>query len=286
MLKPIHFAFSLMLALAVAGPLSAEPDPPNPKVPEPYPGWMLVWSDEFAGPDGSAPDPAHWSCAIGGGGYGNHELETYTSRPENVVVQSGELVITCRRETLTGPDGIERGYTSARLKSEGHFDQRFGRFEARIKIPGGQGVWPAFWMLGSDHGTAGWPGCGEIDIMENVGKEPGLVHGTVHGPGYSGAHGISGSYTLPEGHAFWEDYHVYGVDWSPGRLVFEVDGKAYHTVTPDRLPKEARWVFDHPFYLLLNLAVGGDWPGPPDENTPFPQQMRVDWVRVYTKPTP
>ena len=151
----------------------------------PAPGWTLSWSDEFNGRDGSSPDPSKWVVETGGNGFGNRELEYYTSRPQNVQIKGGSLVITVAKETYTGPDRVTRSYTSARLKTKGKFDQAYGRFEARIKIPRGQGMWPAFWMLGNDFDQAGWPGCGEIDIMENIGKEPAIVHGTIHGPGYS-----------------------------------------------------------------------------------------------------
>lgn len=243
----------------------------------------MTWHDEFNGPDGSVPDPDHWTHAVGGNGFGNRELQTYTDRPENAVIESGDLVITAREEHLTGPDGIPRDYTSARLHTREHFNQRYGRFEARIKVPQGQGMWPAFWMLGANRHRDGWPQCGEIDVMENVGKEPGTVHGTVHGPGYSGARGLSAAFELPDNEAFSEGYHIFGVEWSPKKVTFDVDGQPYQTVTPKDLPQGAKWVFDHPFYLLVNLAVGGDWPGPPDETTQFPQEMRVDWVRAYKR---
>ncbi len=154
-----------------------------------------------------------------------------------------------------------------------------------MKLPFGQGIWPAFWMLGADIGTAGWPRCGEIDIMENIGKEPSVVHGTVHGPGYSGGSGISAQTALATAR-FSDDFHVFAVDWSPTLIEFFLDDKSYSQVTPARLPAGASWVFDHPFFLLLNLAVGGNWPGNPDPSTTFPQTLTVDWVRVYRTPLP
>ena len=150
--------------------------------PQLHPGWSLVWSDEFSAPDGSAPDPAKWTYDVGGKGWGNNELESYTNRKENARIEKGNLVITAQKQTYTGADGVTRDYTSARLKTQNLFTQTYGRFEARIKIPEGQGMWPAFWMLGQDIPSAGWPKCGEIDIMENIGKEPGSVHGSLHGP--------------------------------------------------------------------------------------------------------
>jgi beta-glucanase (GH16 family) len=245
--------------------------------------WKLVWSDEFNGPNGSAPDPARWTYDVGGHGFGNHELEYYTNRPENVVIQDGNLVITARKETYTGQDGVTRDYTSARLLTDKLFSHQNGRIESRIKIPEGKGMWPACWMLGENIGQVGWPECGEIDIMENVGFEPSSVHGTVHGPGYSGEHGIGATFKLPEGKKFSDDYHVFTVDWEPDSIRFSVDNQVYHTVTRASLPEGAPWVYEHPFFLLLNLAVGGDWPGPPDESTKFPQEMKVDWIRVYEK---
>ena len=244
--------------------------------------WVLAWSDDFNGENGSSPDPARWTFEIGGNGWGNQELEYYTGRPQNARIEHGHLVITARREAYTGADGVSRGYTSARLKTQGKFSITYGRIEARIKIPRGWGVWPAFWMLGSDIDQVGWPQCGEIDIMENIGREPATVHGTIHGPGYSGDKGIGAPFTLPGGR-FADRYHVFAVEWEPHQIRFYVDRKLYATRTPADLPKGAKWVYDQPFFLLLNFAVGGSWPGPPDSSTLFPQQMLVDYVRVYRR---
>ena len=236
-------------------------------------GPTLLAADEFDGPAGSAPNPDVWRYELGGGGWGNGELEVYTdSRRNSALDGDGNLVITARREA----DG---SYTSARLTSQGTYSAQYGRIEARIRIPRGQGIWPAFWMLGADLPQVGWPTCGEIDVMENIGREPAAVHGTVHGPGYSGAEGISGTATLPSG-AFADDFHVYGVDWRPGSISWTVDGATYRTVTPADLSGD-RWVFDKPFFVVLNVAVGGGWPGSPDSSTQFPQQMTVDWLRVW-----
>jgi beta-glucanase (GH16 family) len=245
--------------------------------------WTLTWSDEFNQPDGSAPDSGKWTYDIGGNGWGNNELETYTNRLQNAHIQGGALVITATAENYTGPDGITRQYTSARLLTKAKFAQKYGRFEARIKVPYGQGLWPAFWMLGDNIGQAGWPACGEIDIFENIGKEPNIVHGTVHGPGYSGSGGISASYSLPAGQRFANDFHIFAAEWEPNVVRFYVDGNLYHTVTPSSLPAGARWVYDHPFFILLNAAVGGNWPGNPDATTVFPQTMIVDYMRVYSR---
>jgi beta-glucanase (GH16 family) len=248
--------------------------------------WALAWNDEFNGPNGSPVDSSKWVLETGGDGWGNQELEYYTSRPQNSYQQDGTLVIKVREEKYTGPDGVTRNYTSARLKTQGKFSQAYGRFEARIKIPRGQGIWPAFWMLGSDVEKQGWPGCGEIDVMENIGKEPALVHGTIHGPGYSGVGGIGSAFALPGDQRFGDDFHVYTVEWEPRAIRFYVDSHLYATRTPDSLPKGTRWVYDHPFFLLLNVAVGGGWPGSPDATSAFPQTMLVDYVRVYKPATP
>jgi beta-glucanase (GH16 family) len=241
----------------------------------------LIWNDEFNGPDGSRPDPAKWVVVTNDSGYGNNELEYYTDHPANVHEQNGSLVITARREPLVGSDGQKRSYTSGRIESRGRFEFKFGRVEARIKLPKDQGIWPAFWMLGSDIDRIGWPACGEIDIMENVGFEPSRVHGSLHGPGYSGGNPLTGVYTLPDQGRFSDDYHVFAVEWEPRAIRFYVDDVLYETQTPDNLPAGQHWVFDHPFFVVLNVAVGGYWPGNPDDTTKFPQSMLVDYVRVY-----
>ncbi len=239
--------------------------------PAPEPPWLLVWSDEF---DGETIDSDNWTYDIGGSGWGNGEAQYYTDRPENARIEEGQLVIEAREEPYIG-----KLFTSARLKTEGLQTWTYGRIEARIQIPTGQGIWPAFWMLGEDITTKGWPGCGEIDVMENIGSEPQRVHGTVHGPGYSGGSGVGNSYRHPEGAAFADDFHVYAIEWEPEEIRWYVDDAHYGTVTAEDVPGE--WVYDHPFFIILNVAVGGRWPGYPDDTTEFPQQMRVDYVRVY-----
>jgi beta-glucanase (GH16 family) len=235
-----------------------------------------VWHDEFDGPAGSPPSAANWVFELGGNGFGNNELEYYTDRPENAALDGqGMLVITARKESYMNHD-----YTSARLKTQGKFEHRYGRFEARLRIPKGQGMWPAFWMLGNDIG-AGWPGCGEIDIMENVGKEPAQIHGTLHGPGYSGGSGLGASSKLMNGAPVGDDFHVFAVEWEAAAVRFYMDDQLYQTRTPSDVPAGKKWVYDHPFFILLNLAVGGQWPGNPDATTQFPQTLTVDYVRVY-----
>ena len=271
---------SATMVMTFLGAASSQTAAPATTAAERAPAWVLTWSDEFDGPDGAAPDPAKWVVETGGGGWGNHELESYTARSQNVHQEKGNLVIVARQESYTGADGIARGYTSARLKTAGKFEQAYGRFEARIKIPTGQGIWPAFWMLGQDIGKVGWPACGEIDIMENIGHERSKIHGTLHGPGYSAAHGLTGVHTLPSGR-FSDSFHIFAVEWEPNVVRFYVDSDLYETRTPADVPAGTRWVYDHPFFLLLNVAVGGDWPGAPDASTVFPQTMAVDYVRVY-----
>ncbi len=245
--------------------------------------WTLVWSDEFNTANGSLPDPTKWTYDVGGNGWGNNELEYYTNRAVNASIQNGNLAITALKETYTGPDNVTRNYTSARLKTQGLFNQTQGRFEARIKLPAGQGMWPAFWMLGNNIDAVGWPACGEIDIMENIGKEPSIVHGSAHGPGYTGGTGVGSQYSLPSGQPLSADYHIYAVEWETNVIRFYLDSTLYETITPASLPSGSPWVFDHPFFLLLNVAVGGDWPGSPDSTTVFPQTMLVDYVRVYKR---
>src|SRR6202521_1257770 len=281
--RPIAGALLTGLVVAVLGSfLAACPTAyaSNPTV------WSLVWSDEFDGPSGSAVDATKWSFDTGGNGWGNNELETYTDHTVNAHVEGGSLVIKTLKEDFTGSDGILRHYTSARLLTKNNFTQAYGRFEARIKIPYGQGIWPAFWMLGDNIGSAGWPTCGEIDIMENIGKEPSIVHGTFHGPGYSGAQGVSAAYALPNGQKFSDDFHTFAVEWEPNVMRFYVDGLLYKPRPPADLPAGKSWVFDHPFFIILNVAVGGGFPGNPDVTTVFPQQMLVDYVRVYQRATP
>jgi beta-glucanase (GH16 family) len=273
---------TILLAGGCAGVLAAAQAAPVAAA-APTPSWKLTWSDEFNGSDGAPVDSSKWTLETGGGGWGNNELEYYTNRLENASQQNGNLVIKVVQEKYTGSDGVTRNYTSARLKSQGKFSQAYGRFEARIKIPRGQGIWPAFWMLGNDIDKPGWPACGEIDIMENIGKEPSLVHGTIHGPGYSGANGIGSPYALSNDQRFADDFHIFAVEWEPNVIRFYVDDHLYATRTPAELPKGTKWVYDHPFFILLNVAVGGYWPGNPDASSVFPQTMLVDYVRVYSR---
>lgn len=242
-------------------------------------GWPVVWRDEFDGRAGTRPSATNWTAETGGDGWGNGELEHYTNRPENARLDGeGHLVIEARNETFGN-----RHYTSARLITSRTFKRTYGRFEARIRLPTGKGLWPAFWMLGTSAATEGWPACGEIDVMEFLGHEPNQVHGTIHGPCYSGGDGIGGAWTLPDGKSFSDGFHDFAVEWEPGIIRWLVDGAEYRRTTTDDLHGRT-WVFDQSFFILLNLAVGGNWPGNPDAKTQFPARMIVDWVRVSADP--
>ena len=234
-------------------------------------GWTFIWSDEF---DGNTIDPKNWVFDKGGSGWGNAELEYYTDRPENARIENGMLVIEARQEKYEGLP-----YTSARLNSRKLQEFQYGHIEARLKLPYGQGIWPAFWMLG---GNASWPNGGEIDIMEFIGKTPDTVYQTVHGPGYSGAKGI-GSHLVLTAETLKNDFHVFAIEWQPNEIRWIVDGQEVFKVTPEKIPAGTKWVFDHPLFIIMNVAVGGGWPGYPDETTVFPQQLLVDYVRVYQK---
>ncbi|MEZ4883539.1 MAG: glycoside hydrolase family 16 protein [Chitinophagales bacterium] len=238
--------------------------------------YELVWEDNFQGSSGELPDATKWTFDIGTGqnGWGNRELQYYTNAPTNVSLDGeGMLAIVARSESFGG-----KNYTSARIKTQEIFDQAYGRFEARAKLPRGFGLWPAFWLLGSDIETVGWPQCGEIDIMENRGQEPTLVQGTVHGPGYSGGGSITSSFVL-ENSRFDVDFHVFAIEWGLDFIDFYVDDNLYQRIAPEDVPGE--WVYDHPFFMILNVAVGGDYVGSPNSDTKFPQTLLVDYVRVY-----
>jgi beta-glucanase (GH16 family) len=243
--------------------------------------YRLAWSDEFDGARGTPADGGTWQAEIGGSGWGNQELQYYTGDPGNAALDGdGNLAITVRR---VRPELARRryggcGYTSARLITRDRVSLRYGLVQARIKIPHARGIWPAFWMLGQDIGRAGWPGCGEIDVMEHFGTGPAAVHRTVHGPGYSGRGGISASHAV--GPSLGRDFHVYSVAWEPGRIRWYVNDDLYHVVTPAGLNGKP-WVFDHEFFLLVNVAVGGTASVPPDTSVAFPQTMLIDYVRLY-----
>ncbi|HEY0794744.1 MAG TPA: glycoside hydrolase family 16 protein [Acidisarcina sp.] len=250
----------------------------------------LVWSDEFTATTAqSQPNPLNWTYDTGAGGWGNQELETYcgwgattapcdAANPSAYVGNDGYLHIVARTDS-------KGNFTSARLKTQGLQSFQYGRIEARIQIPAGQGMWPAFWMLGNNITSAGWPACGELDIMENIGKEPGIVHGSIHGPNLNAGN----PYSLPATASFSAAFHTYGMIWAPNKVQYYVDDPAniYATFTPPATSAGGTWPFEQgKFFFILNVAVGGSWPGPPDATTAFPQQMLVDYVRVYSEPGP
>ncbi|KAF5071467.1 Beta-glucanase [anaerobic digester metagenome] len=235
--------------------------------------WQITWSDEFNGLAGQLPDASKWTFDLGTGqdGWGNSELQSYTNSPANISLDDqGNMVITAINEG--------NRFTSARIKTQGLFAQQYGRFEARIKTPYGPGIWPAFWMLGENIETEPWPACGEIDIMELRGQEPHIIHGTIHGPGYSGGNPVTGSYALVNDR-FDNDFHLFAIEWDKDKIDFFVDDYLYQRIERSNVPGE--WVYDQPFFILINLAVGGNYVGFPTAQTPFPQKMYIDYVRVY-----
>ena len=243
----------------------------------------VVWEDNFDVDGGLDPD--RWTFDLGTGeaifgrpGWGNNEQQYYTDRPENVRIEDGMLLITARKESFDGSQ-----YTSARILTRGLFEKRYGRFEARIKLPFGQGIWPAFWLLGDDSdGTVIWPQIGEIDIMEYRGQEPTIIHGSVHGPGYSAGNAVTDTYRLMDGR-FDTDFYTFAIEWEPNSIKYFVDDVLYNEITPD--DADGEWVFNsNTFYIIFNVAVGGTFVGPPSDLTPFPQTMMVDYVRVLDRP--
>jgi beta-glucanase (GH16 family) len=270
---------ALVACLGACGPSASRgfEDPNGPVVWTPG-VWTQVWGDEFDGDANTPPDPTRWNHEIGGDGWGNKELQSYTDSLDNAALDgAGSLVITARAEPTMG-----NAYSSARLTTKGIFAHAYGRFEARMRLAQGRGIWPAFWLMGEDIDTAGWPGAGEIDVMEELGQDVNTVFGTVHGPAY-------GNIDIPTGHATSvpsgvnEGFHSYAIEWDPASIVFLIDDVPNFQVTPQRRPSYARWVFDHPFFIMLNLAVGGLYPGNPDATTTFPQSIAIDYVRVSTR---
>lgn len=255
---------------------------------QPAKDWKVTWSEEFNNAAGWQPSEDTWNFAVIGTGNGNSELQYYTDKPE-VVSTDGQGNLRIRGDKA--PPGIkcwygECLYTSARISTQNKKEFEYGRVEARLKIPAGQGFWPAFWMLGSNIGTAGWPGGGEIDILETIGKEPFNVHGTLHGPGYYFREGTQFSKTLTLSEPVAKEFHTYAIEKRPGEVKFFFDGQEYYKVTSKDIPDGTTWVFDQPFFILLNLAIGGAWPGSPDETTPFPSDLLVDYVRYYEPTVP
>jgi beta-glucanase (GH16 family) len=274
MAKRVALALILVLAIQVASPLQGNGQPSSKQ--------RLIWSDDFEGPAGARPDPSKWNYDLGGNGWQNNELQTYTSEPANASLDGrGDLVIAARAEPHTGDDGIARNYTSARLQTWNAFQFKYGLVEARIKAPAGAGLLAAFWSLDSNayRRADSCPKCGEMDTVEVEGANPRVVYGTLHGPWPWAPGGIQGSKRAPKSLA--AGFNTYGLQWSPHQITFLFDGKPYKTFTPADLHRGSVWPFRHPSFLLLNVAVGGKWAGPPKASTKFPAQMLVDWVRVW-----
>jgi beta-glucanase (GH16 family) len=273
---------SLSPLISGATPVSADPPP----------GYHLVWSDEFQQPVNAPPDSTHWSYETGANGWGNNEMEDYVTDMEHAHVVADPAATDGKalqiQATYNG-QGLSHGnFQSARLVTRGKFSVQYGYIEARIQVPSGQGIWPAFWMLGANLGDpgVGWPNCGEVDIMEAIGNQPTRNLASLHGPGYSGSNSLHAPYFLPNGQQFKDGYHTFGLLWKPDSVTFSVDGIPYETRTPADISGKT-WAFNHSFFLVMNLAVGGDFPGSPDATTVFPKKMLVDYVRVYQpSPTP
>lgn len=259
---------ALAAALLSAG-LTSAADPP---------GWELVWSDEF---NGATLDLSKWEFEVNARGGGNNELQYYVTN--NVRLRDGQLIVEARKQQYTGPEGT-RDYTSSRIRTKRKGDWLYGRIDVRAKLPQGKGMWPAIWMMPTDENYGGWPHSGEIDIMELLGQEPGKVHGTLHYSRSGGGHTHTGTNTTLTTGSFADDFHVFRLDWETNAMRWHVDDRLYLTQTnwqsrADSFPAP----FDQRFHLILNLAVGGNWPGNPDATTTFPQAMTIDYVRVYRR---
>ncbi len=239
-------------------------------------GWKLVWKDEF---EGASIDTTQWTYEVNGDGGGNNELQYYTKSANNTYMKDGKFVIKAMRQDYKG-----KPYTSGRVNTKGKAGWKYGRFDIRAKTPVQQGVWPAIWMLPTDYVYGGWPQSGEIDIMETIGNKPKTLHGTLHyGPPWPNNKNIGGTIDLPKG-TFEDEYHVFSCEWEENVIRFYLDDSLYVTRTPADLSPHP-WPFDQTFHMILNLAIGGNWPGPPDETTVFPKYMFVDYVRVYERNT-
>jgi beta-glucanase (GH16 family) len=264
--QQFFFRVAIIISITAIGTLTGRAD------------WKLVWSDEF---NGESIDTNHWTFEIGNRhGWGNREWEYYTSHPENAYVSNGVLHIVAWQERIKNSD-----YTSARMKSEGLFAKQYGRFEFRAKFPQGKGFWPALWLMPENNNYGGWPSCGEIDVVENRGNHPDVVQGTIHyAAAANGKHlQSSGLYTFPAGDGVY-NFHTYAVEWATNSISWFVDSHLYETQTnwsTDTAPYPAP--FNQPFYIIMNMAVGGLYSGYPDTNTVFPGDMQVDYIRVYDK---
>jgi beta-glucanase (GH16 family) len=245
------------------------------RTPLSYPGYSLIWNDEFSG---DKIDQNIWNFEIGNGdnGWGNHELEYYTNSPKNVFVSNGNLIIEARKESISGFN-----YSSTRMTTQNKKAFTFGRIDIRAKLPVAKGMWPALWMLGSNISTVSWPACGEIDIMELVGSDPKTTHSTLHWGASGASHASKGAaYTLSSAD-FSQQFHVFSAVWVKDSIKFMVDDQAPYLTVSKADAGTANYPFNDPQFFIFNVAVGGDWPGPPDDTTPFPQRMFVDYVRVF-----
>lgn len=263
-------AFALLMAAARLGAVTPQ----------------LVWDDEFNGPANSGPDPTKWNYDLGVGdppGWGNNELETYTNSRDNSLIVADPDATDGKALAIRAQDSGGT-YTSARIQTASTFTFTYGRLEARAKVPAGIGCWPAFWALGADNPTVGWPACGEIDVMEWVGQTPSHIKGSLHATGYSGDNSLNADCVLPNSESYSDAYHVFAVDWYADQIIFSMDGVVYEVRKQSGIPAGSSWPFDAPFFIILNFAIGGNWPGPPDASTVFPQDYRVDYVRVYSLP--
>jgi beta-glucanase (GH16 family) len=243
---------------------------------------VTTFDEEFSGAAGSGPDASRWTPAYGGNGFGNGELQYYTGRPDNVTTDgAGNLVITARKEPFTGADGVTRQYTSAKLSTLRTFSFQYGTVTSRMRIPAnGPGLLPALWALGTDLPDVGWPHCGEIDIMENIGSEPTIAHATLHGGTTAGLEDWVSAGVYRSDAPIGSEFRTFELVWGPDGISGRADGHTFFTVGASDIAPGHEWSFNHPFFLVLNLAVGGDWPGSPDATTVFPASMAVDYVRV------
>ncbi|MBN1302533.1 MAG: glycoside hydrolase family 16 protein [Melioribacteraceae bacterium] len=274
-----HTKWSFILILLFIGAVccSNKDDPASSDNDETPAGYKLVWQDEF---DGDKINADNWIHEVNARGGGNNELQYYTDRPENSYVRDGELHIAALEGAYTGPEGT-RYYTSARMTTQQTRAFQYGRIEARLKLPYGQGLWPAFWMLGTNITQVGWPSCGEIDIMEMIGGGDGrdnVTHGTLHWE--HNGHKYQGGSKKIESGKLADDFHVYAVEWDESKIDWYLDDELFYSMDITAVGMSE---FHQPFFIILNVAVGGNWPGSPDASTVFPQEMIVDYVRVYEK---
>jgi beta-glucanase (GH16 family) len=245
------------------------------QTPATYVGYKLLWNDEF---NESTVNTNYWQYDLGNGGWGNQELECYTD--SNATVANGYLQIQAKQQTVVY-NGVSSNYTSTRMNTAGKFTFEYGRVDIRAKLPVAPGMWPALWFLGNNFGTAGWPACGETDLMELVGTNPHLVTGSIHWLEANGAEGtLNNTYTLPNGADYSQKFHVFSLVWTPTQITMYVDDMPYMSQSSTSI-SSGTWPFNQPQFMIFNVAVGGDWPGSPTAQTVFPQSMYVDYVRVF-----